>query len=85
MTSYAPWVGGPFIWRLGLRPLDLADWIELGEEYAADLAVKATVRREHPDTVFVTLPEALDACREVLDVLVEHLVEHLAGALRAPR
>ncbi len=74
MTSYAPWVGGPFIWRLGLRPLDLADWIELGEEYAADLAVKATVRREHPDTVFVTLPEALDACREVLDVLVEHLV-----------
>ena len=62
------------MWRLGLRPLDLADWIELDDDYAADLAVKATVRREHPDTVFVALPEALDACREVLDVLVDHLV-----------
>ena len=55
--QYAPWVGGPFMWRLGLRPLDLADWIELGDDYVADLAVKATVRREHPDTVFVALPK----------------------------
>ena len=68
------------MWRLGLRPLDLADWIELGEDYAAELAVKATVRREHPDTVFVALPEAVDACREVLDVLVEHLVSDLAAS-----
>jgi hypothetical protein len=70
---YAPWVGGPFMWRLGLRPLDLADWIELDDDYAAELAAKATVRERHPDTVFVALPEATDACQEVLDALVEHL------------
>ena len=43
---YAPWVGGPFMWRLGLRPLDLADWIELGDDYVAELATKATVRQQ---------------------------------------
>ena len=62
------------MWRLGLRPLDLADWIEIGDDYVADLATKATVRRQHPDTVFVALPEATAACQEVLDVLVDHLV-----------
>ncbi|MDF2731718.1 MAG: hypothetical protein K0S92_343 [Desertimonas sp.] len=63
------------MWRLGLRPLDLADWIELDANYAADLAVKATVRREHPDTVFVALPDALAACDEVLATLVDHLID----------
>ena len=63
------------MWRLGLRPLDLADWIELDANYAADLAVKATVRREHPDTVFVALPDASAACDEVLATLVDHLID----------
>lgn len=62
------------MWRLGLRPLDLADWIELDDDYTADLAVKATVRQRYPDTVFAALPEATDACREVLAALVDHLV-----------
>jgi dimethylamine monooxygenase subunit A len=63
------------MWRLGLRPLDLADWIELGDDYATELAAKSTVRREHPDTVFIALPEATDACQEILDALVDHLLE----------
>ena len=49
------------MWRLGLRPLDLADWIELDDDYTADLAVKATVRQRYPDTVFAALPEATEA------------------------
>lgn len=89
VMRYAPWVGGPFRWRLGLRPLDLADWIEIDDRYADDLATKAQVRAEHPDTVFVALPEASDACHEVLATLVDHLVHtwpahfrHGDGALR---
>jgi dimethylamine monooxygenase subunit A len=61
------------MWRLGLRPLDLADWIELGDDYVTELAAKAVVREHHPDTVFVALPEASSACQEILDVLVDHL------------
>lgn len=75
--DYAPYTdgpAGPFRWRLGLRPLDLDDWIEIGDNYAADLARKQEVRERHGDTVFVARPDALDACTEVLDALVEHLV-----------
>jgi hypothetical protein len=70
---YAPWVGGPFLWRLGLRPLDLADWIQIGDDYAEELAAKANVRDRHPETVFVALPRAAEACHEVLDAVVDHL------------
>jgi hypothetical protein len=62
------------MWRLGLRPLDPDDWIELGEDYDAELAAKAAVRERHPDTVFVALPEATPACQEILEALVDHLV-----------
>lgn len=62
------------MWRLGLRPLDLADWIEIDDDYAEDLAAKAVVRERHPDTVFVALRDAQPACAEVLDALVDHLV-----------
>jgi hypothetical protein len=70
---YMPWVGGEFRWRLGMRPLDLADWIQIGDDYDAQMAAKAAARDEHPDTVFVALPEALPACSEVLEILLDHL------------
>lgn len=74
--DYAPYAdgpGGPFRWRLGLRPLDLADWIEIGDRYEAELALKREVQARFADTVFTAMPEAHDACAEVLDALVEHL------------
>lgn len=73
---YSPFLPGPFRWRLGLRPLDLDQWIEIDDDYADDLAAKVAVQVEHPDTVFAALPTALvmAACQEVLDALVEHLV-----------
>lgn len=72
---YMPWAGGEFRWRLGMRPLDLADWIQIGDDYDAQMAAKQAARDEHPGTVFVALPVALPACAEVLDLLVDHLVE----------
>lgn len=72
---YMPWVGGEFRWRLGMRPLDLADWIQVGDDYDAQMATKQAARAGHPATVFVALPEALPACAEVLELLLDHLVE----------
>jgi hypothetical protein len=80
--DYAPYAdgpGGPFRWRLGLRPLDLHDWIEIGERYEADLARKREVRDRFGDTVFVALPAAHDACAEVCAALVDHLVTRWPG------
>lgn len=72
--DYDPFVAGPFRWRLGMRPLDLHDWIEIGDGYAEEMAVKSVVRARHPDTVFVALPDATQACQEILDHLVQHLL-----------
>ena len=73
---YSPFVSGPFRWRLGLRPLDLSQWIEIDVGYDSDLAVKFAMQAAHPGTVFAALPTAVTttACQEVLDALVEHLV-----------
>ena len=76
--QYAPYAdgpGGPFRWRLALRPLDVAEWLELGEHYERDIARKRDVQSRHPGTVFAAIPEALAACAEVRDAIVDHLVD----------
>jgi hypothetical protein len=74
---YRPFRRGAFRWRLGLRPLDLDDWIELDDHHAADVAEKRRLLAAHPGTVMATLEEP-DAARaeslEVLELLVDHLV-----------
>jgi len=76
---YTPWVGGEFRWRLGMRPLDLVDWIQIGDDYDVQMAAKHAARTDHPSTVFVSLPEARPACDEVLDLVVDHLVAGWPG------
>lgn len=76
--QYAPYAdgpGGPFRWRLALRPLDVADWIEVGEHYERDVRRKREVQALHPDTVFAAMPSAFDACVEVRDAIAGHLVD----------
>lgn len=68
-----PWVGGAFRWRLGLRPLDPADWIERGPDHAERMAVKAEVLAHHHDTAVVVADDVADESTEVLDALVDHL------------
>ena len=78
---YLPFMDGPapagpevFRWRLGVRPLDLHDWIELGPDADAAIEAKPRLMAQFPDTVFAVLDGEVDAeSREVADVLVAHL------------
>ena len=79
---YRPWldrghvVDGAFRWRLGARPLDLHDWIELGPDAEGQrgwIAQKATVMAEHAATAFAALEGIEPECEEVAEALVEHL------------
>ncbi len=88
---YRPWrergavVGGEFRWRLGLRPLDLDDWIELGpdaEGPAGWIAEKPGLLAAHPDTVFRVLDGIEPECAEVAAAVVDHLVRHGGGDVR---
>jgi hypothetical protein len=76
MTStpdYQPYVAGPFRWRLALRPLDLSDWIQFGDDYDHEMDAKAAVLREHHDTVVAVLDDIEEEAAEVLRNLAEHL------------
>lgn len=82
---YRPWfdraqvVDGAFRWRLGIRPLDLDDWIELGSDAEGPdgwIAQKPRLMDEHGSTVFAVLDGIEHECEEVGAALVEHLRRH---------
>ncbi len=83
-ATYQPWVGGPFRWRLNLRPLDIADWFEFDEHSDAMLAEKGRLLDQHRATVERSMPHATAACEEVLAAVREHLVAHHPERLTAP-
>jgi hypothetical protein len=79
---YAPWrergsvVDGEFRWRLGVRPLDLRDWIELGPDAEGPdgwIAQKPRLLAEHRETTFAALDGIEPESHEVADALVDHL------------
>lgn len=77
---YLPFMDGPapsgetnFRWRLGVRPLDLRDWIELGSDADAAIDAKPRLMIEHPDTVFAVLDDVEPESIEIAEALVEHL------------
>lgn len=79
---YRPWldrghvVDGAFRWRLGARPLDVRDWIELGPDADGPdgwIAQKPRVMAEHAATALAVLDGIEPECEEVAEALVEHL------------
>lgn len=71
--DYQPYVAGPFRWRLALRPLDLADWIQIGDDYDHEMDAKDVVLRDHHDTVVAVIDGIEDEAAEVLRHLCEYL------------
>ena len=55
-------------WRMamGLRPLDLAHWLEVDERRDQEIALKSTLLAERRDVVVATRPEGFEASAHVL-------------------
>ena len=72
---YEPWreTSGVFRWRLGVRPLDMADWIEIAEHHGDEIAAKARIMATNAATALVALDDAEPECAEVADALAAHL------------
>ena len=70
---YNPLDGKPERMQIGARVLDLAQWIEVDADSAADLAEKRRLLREAPTQVLACLPQGLAGSREVLALLESHL------------
>lgn len=65
--------GRPFRVTLGLRPLALADWLEVDDDRPRDLAAKSRLLAERHADVVAHLPEGDAASAELLDLVVAHL------------
>lgn len=70
---YQPVDGKPFTVSMGLRTLDLDDWIEIDEHFAAEIAQKRELFATQRNQVFAHLPQGLAGSRETLDLLLEFL------------
>lgn len=78
--DHRPWTAGPFRWRLGLRPLDLDEWLPFDDaNHDREVELKARLLEAHRSTVFAALPEAEGACAEVLDEVVGFVRRHRPG------
>jgi hypothetical protein len=74
--TYRPYLDGkpaPFRWRLGLRPLDLTEWLQVTEHYDDEIALKHHYSDTQPDTVLRWIPGVEAEAQEVLDAIVGHL------------
>ena len=71
-------------WRLtmGLRPLELAAWLEVDDSYDGQLALKTRLLEENHDAVVKTNPEGDDASRELLEEICANLRTHHQGIAR---
>jgi hypothetical protein len=71
--AHTPYDGSSRLFAIGLKPLDLANWIEVDGHLCAHLAEKRRLYREIPEKVFVEEPGTRAAQQEVLDLLAAHL------------
>lgn len=80
--DYTPYAGpaGPF--SIGLRPLDLDDWIEPDDLLDPMLAEKRQLFADRHEDVVRALPESLPGQRETLELLVDYLPRRYAKLYR---
>lgn len=74
-SVYLPFANSRWRLMLSLEPLDLQKWIEIDEECRSYLAYKADLLQQHHSKVVAALPDSFTAQKEVLELLVNHLVE----------
>jgi hypothetical protein len=73
---HTPYDGSSKPFSIGLKPLDLAEWIEVDGDLDMYLAEKRWLYATVPDEVFVEEPDTRDAQREVLELIEEHLARY---------
>jgi hypothetical protein len=75
-APYLPFAGGGFRLTMGLLPLREAQWLELDDALAAQLAEKRALLADRHDEVFAARPECDAPAGELLTLLAQHLPLH---------
>jgi hypothetical protein len=82
-TAYVPFDGRPHRLTLGLRRLDLAQWLEVDEHRDAELAEKERLLAERHDEVVAHVPAGHAGAQECLTLVQQWLAEHRPDLSRA--
>jgi dimethylamine monooxygenase subunit A len=82
--KYSPFDDRPFRHRIGMRPLDLATWIEPDADFDEQLTLKARLLTERHSEVFAALPGTEAAAAEVLELIQIHMRTYEPGRVRSP-
>lgn len=69
--------------EIGLRPMDMADWLEVETDHAAFMAAKRTRLEGRPPMYYRSLPRSLAAQSELLRTAVACLLAHHGDVYRA--
>jgi len=76
---YLPFTGDGARLRMGLRPLDLRQWVEVDEDFDAMWDEQRAVLTAHHSEVIAVAERGdrstMDACSELLEVLAQHLAQ----------
>jgi hypothetical protein len=72
---YFPFSTGQWRLSLGLKALQLEDWIQIDQEFVPYLQRKAELRAERYADVFASISGSEAAQQEVLDLLLDHLTQ----------
>lgn len=73
--TYIPIDGRPFTVSMGLRALNIQEWIDVDSNRESELDQKRELLQQHRGQVFAALPEGLQGSKETLAMLKEHLLE----------
>jgi hypothetical protein len=73
--AHTPWDGSDPAFRIGLRPLDLADWLEVDDQLEFYLDQKARLITGHGDGVFLAEERTEAVQAEALALISEHLAK----------
>jgi dimethylamine monooxygenase subunit A len=71
--AHMPWLSGHTPFTIGLRRLDLDDWIETDDRLCEYLAEKRHLKSEIGEKVYAAEPDTEQAQREILALLVKYL------------
>lgn len=82
MRTPTPYDGTSTPFTIGLKPLDLADWIDIDDTYDAQMREKRRLYGEMPERVFVAETGTEAAQQEVLDLLSEHILVRFPNRFR---
>jgi hypothetical protein len=77
-----PFRDGPYRVRMGLTPIPPAQWLVIGEDYAAQIAEKRRLIVADRDAVWRMLPQAEAAAAELAGMVAQNLAEHHVAHFR---